>query len=109
MEESKKLLHCSKWGPEPGNYRPVSLKSYLLEATLKENTVRHLVQHSLINDSQHDFIPKRLCLTNLLEFLEYVTNAVDNGMPADVIYLDFQKAFDKVPHVRLLQKLAAYG
>ena len=39
----------------------------------------------------------------LLEFLEYVTNAVDCGKAVDVIYLDFQKAFDKVPHVRLLK------
>ena len=33
-------------------------------------------------------------VTNLLEFLEYVTDAVVSGMPVDVIYLDFQKAFD---------------
>jgi len=46
---------------------------------------------------------KKSCLTNLLEFLEYVTNAVDCGEAIDVIYLDFQKAFDKVPHVRLLK------
>ena len=48
-------------------------------------------------------------VTNLLEFLEYVTDAVVSGMPVDVIYLDFQKAFDKVPHVRLLNKLLAHG
>ena len=44
-----------------------------------------------------------------LEFLEYVTHAVDSGKPVDVIYLDFQKAFDKVPHARLLNKLLAHG
>jgi len=49
-------------------------------------------------------MPKKSCLTNLLEFLEYVTNAVDLGKAVDWIYLDFQKAFDKVPHVRLLKK-----
>jgi len=52
---------------------------------------------------------KRSCLTNLLEFLEYVTDNVDHGKPVDVIYLDFQKAFDKVPHRRLLNKLKAHG
>ena len=39
------------------------------------------------------------CLTNLLEFLESVTKWVDEGSPVDVVYLDFQKAFDKVPHL----------
>jgi len=41
--------------------------------------------------------------------LEYVTKAVGHGKPVDVIYPDFQKAFDKVPHVRLVNKLEAYG
>lgn len=97
---------------EPGNYRPVSLTSYLgkiMEAILKENILSHIVQHSLINDSQHGFLPKKSCLTNLLQFLEYVTNAINDGKPVDVIYLDFQKAFDKVPHQRLLKKLRAHG
>jgi len=79
------------------------------EAILKDNIVCHLVTHSLINVSQHGFLPKRSCLTNLLEFLEYVTSAVDQGKTVDVIYLDFQKAFDKVPHARLLSKLKVHG
>ena len=41
--------------------------------------------------------------------MEEVTNYTDRGYPVDVIYLDFQKAFDKVPHKRLLMKLAAHG
>ena len=97
---------------EPGNYRPVSLTSYIgkiLEAILKVNIVRHITVHSLINASQHGFLSRRSCLTNLLEFLEYVTNALEQNKPVDVIYLDFQKAFDKVPHVRLLRKLEAHG
>ena len=49
------------------------------------------------------------CLTNLLEFLEYVTSAVEQNKPVDVIYLDFQKTFSKVPHARLLLKLEAHG
>jgi len=41
--------------------------------------------------------------------MEEVTNYIDSGYPVDVIYLDFQKAFDKVPHKRLAMKLAAHG
>jgi len=41
--------------------------------------------------------------------METLTKHVDNGHPVDVIYLDFQKAFDKVPHVRLIKKVKAHG
>ena len=49
------------------------------------------------------------CVTNLLEFLEDITQAIDNGDDVDIICLDFCKAFDKVPHKHLLQKLHGYG
>ena len=42
-------------------------------------------------------------------FFEEITKWVDDGSPVDVVYLDFQKAFDKVPHQRLLLKLKAHG
>ena len=81
----------------------------ILEAIIKDDILHHLTVHSFINDSQHGFLAKRSCLTNLLEFLEHVTKAVDHGKHVDVIYLDFKKAFDKVPHVRLVNKLEAHG
>ena len=67
-----------------------------------------LVKHKLINASQHGFLKARSCLTNLLCFLEEITKWVDDGSPVDVVYLDFQKAFDKVPHQRLLLKPKAH-
>ena len=57
----------------------------------------HLKEFNLINSSQHGFVNNRLCLTNSLEYLEYVCNYIDKGLPVDVIYLHFMKAFDKVP------------
>jgi hypothetical protein len=78
-----------------------------MESIIKDSILKHLQDRNLINSTQHGFWPKRSCLTNLLEFLEYVTKHVDTGHPIDVIYLDFQKAFDKVPHQRLLQKIKA--
>ena len=46
----------------------------------------------------------KFCTTNLLTFLETVTDTLNNGTPMDIIYLDFSKAFDKVPHKRLLKR-----
>jgi len=65
----------------------------------------HIRRFGLIKETQHGFVQNRLCLTDLLEFLEYVSDYVDQGYPIDVIYLDFQKAFDKVPHRRLMIKV----
>ena len=55
-------------------------------------------------DTQHGFSKGRSCLTNLLNYLEQVTKYVDESNPVDVLYLDFSKAFDKVPHKRLVEK-----
>ena len=68
-----------------------------------------LIKHKLINSSQHGFLKSKSCLTNLLCFFEEITKWVDEGSPVDIIYLDFQKAFDKVPHQRLILKLKSHG
>ena len=60
-----------------------------------------------MNPSQRGFIKERSCLTNMLCFLEEITKWIDEGSPEDITYIDFQKAFDKVPHQRLLLKLKA--
>ena len=49
------------------------------------------------------------CTTNLIEFIETVTEAADRGKPIDIVYLDFAQAFDKVPRERLLKQLLAPG
>ena len=71
--------------------------------------VEFLSKFKLINPSQHVFLKARFCLTNLICFFEEITKWVDEGSPADAIYLDFQKAFDKVPHQRLILKLKSHG
>ena len=96
----------------PANYRPVSLTSVpgkVMERIIKTSIMSHLKRNNLIRKSQHGFMPKKSCATNLLEFLEKVTKAVDEGRDVDVIYLDFAKAFDLVPKHRLLEKLKAHG
>lgn len=96
----------------PNNYRPISLTSIIgkiFEAILTNRLVAYLEDHGLLKNSQHGFRRNRSCLTNLLEFFNVVINDVDNYKSFDVIYLDFQKAFDTVPHQRLLEKLRAHG
>ena len=86
---------CSRNKSE--NYRPVSLTSVickLLERLIKDHMVDFLVKHKLLNSSQHGFLKAKW---------------IDVGSPVDIIYLDFQKAFDKVPHQRFLLKLKAHG
>ena len=65
--------------------------------------------HKLLNSSQHGFLKERSCLTNMLCVLEEIAKWIDERSPVDIIYLDFQKAFDKVPHQRLLLKLKTHG
>jgi hypothetical protein len=69
----------------------------------------HLTDNRVLNTSQHGFIPGRSCATNLTVFMDKVTKIIDEGSSADIFYLDFAKAFDKVPHERLLIKLEAKG
>ena len=94
------------------NYRPISLTCVpckLMEKLVRDIIVRHMTENNLFSNAQHGFIKGKSCVTQLLEFLEDITQSIDNGDEVDVIYLDFCKAFDKVPHRKLLQKLYAYG
>ena len=113
MERSKHYSLIQKGSRNKSvNYRPVSLTSIIckvLEQTIRDHMMDFLIKHKLINPSQHGFLKARSCLTNLLCFFEEITKWVDEGSPVDVIYLDFQKAFDKVPHQRLLHKLKSHG
>ena len=95
-----------------GNYRPVSLTSHIckiMERIIKNKLEIYLERWGLLGESQHGFRNKKSCLTNLLEFKESTASMLDVGTPVDVIFLDFQKAFDKVPHGRLLVKLRDHG
>ena len=81
---------------ERQNYRPISLTSQvckIFESIIKDSIMEHLIKYQLIASSQHGFTSGRSCLTNLLEYVEYVSENLDGGRPVDTILLDFFKAF----------------
>jgi len=108
----KKANICAifKEGPkdECENYRPVCLTTQackILETFIRDALCKHLELLKLIRRSQHGFISGKCYLTNQLEFLQFISKHVDKGLPVDGIYLDFKKAFDTVPHGRLMSKV----
>lgn len=105
-------LHKGGDRDKPENYRPVSLTSILLkvmERILRDRIVEHLATNHLLSATQHGFRRRKSCTSNLLCFLDEITDRLDKGEKVEVCYLDFRKAFDVVNHRLLLMKLGAYG
>lgn len=103
-------LHKKGSKCDPSNYRPISLTCILCK--VYEKIIRnHILEHVLpnITKKQHGFMPGRSCLSNLLESFDVINDFLAQGESADIFYLDFQKAFDTVPHYRLLIKLKSFG
>ena len=99
---------------DPRNYRPVSLTSVvckLLEKHIEKAIFKHLIRHNLLSDCQYCFREHCSTVLQLLDVLEdsLRTSALDDNYQLDTIYFDFAKAFDTVPHQRLLTKLQSYG
>jgi hypothetical protein len=94
------------------NYRPVSLTCLcckLQEHLLTTNILKHLEKYNILTNCQHGFHARRSCQTQLLTLTHHLASSLDSGIQQDLVILDFSKAFDKVPHQRLLKKLAHYG
>ena len=68
-----------------------------------------MISNDFFSSFQHGFIPGKSCVTQLLETLDEITDAIEQGYDVDIIYLEFCKAFDKIPHQRLMKKIWAYG
>ena len=63
----------------------------------------------MLSESQYGFRNGRSCILQLVDVMEDWSTYIDNEISWDTIYLDFAKAFDKVPHKRLLKKISSYG
>ena len=90
------------------NYRPVSLTSLCCKL-LEHVIVKHLESYNILNDCQYGFRAKRSCETQILTLYQELAASLDKKSQTDMIILDFSKAFDRVPHQRLLEKVYHYG
>ena len=94
------------------NYRPISLTCVLckiLESMVRSKVLSHLLTNDVLSKRQYGFINGRSTTLQLLHFLDVCTKSIVQGNVVDTIYFDFKKAFDMVPHKRLLAKLESYG
>ena len=90
------------------NYRPdsiTSITSKLLEHIIFSNVVNHLETQNILSDAQHGFRRKRSCETQLITTCNDLAENMNKHLQTDAIMLDFSKAFDKVHHQTLAQKL----
>ena len=97
---------------EPVNYRPIALTSHIIkifEKIIRNHLVVHLEENNLFNQNQHGFRAGRSCLSQLLEHFDSLLDILQTGRNADVIYLDYSKAFDKVDFRIVLAKLLDLG
>ena len=97
---------------DPANYRPVSLTSIpckIFEHVIVSAIMNHLETNEILRTEQHGFRKHRSCETQLINFTDELFTALENGNQANVIIMDFAKAFDKVNHSLLVHKLSKYG
>ena len=94
-------------------YRPISLTSNVIkifEKIIKREVTSYLENNNLLNNFQHGFRKHRSCLTELIDYYNYILSSIlEKNNNVDVIYLDFSKAFDKVDHQILLRKARNLG
>jgi hypothetical protein len=81
----------------------------MLESLIRDDIVQHLKENKLLSNKQFGFMKGRSTTLQLLKVLDDWTKILDSGDLIDIIYTDFQKAFDTVPHQRMIHKIKAYG
>ncbi|EYB91618.1 hypothetical protein Y032_0204g1899 [Ancylostoma ceylanicum] len=94
------------------NYRPISITSIfarLFEKIVKKRLMDHLEKNAIISQYQHGFQKGKSTVTAVLQALNDWTTSYELNKSVDVVYLDFCKAFDKVPHTKLIYKLGVIG
>ena len=88
------------------NYRPISLTSLvpkIMERIIQDELL--LRTRHFLSDNQHGFAKDKSCATNILTLTDDIYSLLHNNIGCDIIYFDFQKAFDTVKHDLILNKL----
>ena len=101
-------IHKGGSRQKPEQYRPVSLTSHIMkifERVIKKELMKHLTENEMFNRGQHGFVPGRSTQTQLLSHFNDIFDTLAEGKRLDTVYLDFAKAFDKVDHGILLEKV----
>ena len=97
---------------DPKNYRPITMSSHIskvFERVIIKRLTAYLEKLGIFNEGQHGFRSGRSTTSQLLEHIQKIVHILEEDLTADVVYLDFAKAFDKVDHEIILLKLRAIG
>ena len=97
---------------DPSSYRPVSLTpicSKIFEHIMVSNLMRFVESQNILKEEQHGFRKGRSCELQLSMFVDDLHKSYNSNFQTDAVFLDMAKAFDKVPHARLAEKLHFYG
>ena len=102
-------IHKKDAKSDPNNYRLVSLTSVcckIMEKVIRRHLLR---QNNILSDKQYGFLPGQSTTLQLFKALDDWTAELDKGYEVDIVYIDFQKAFDSVPQKKLLNTISKYG
>ena len=102
-------LHKSGKKCEPANYRPISLTSVcckIFEQIICKYIRKQLDRSGFFYCKQYGFRPSYSCDSALLTFTHNIIQSLENNSEVDAVALDFQKAFDVVPHDKLMSKFS---
>ena len=94
------------------SYRPISLLSCISKVfgrLVKAQLLEFCMAENVIPDCQFGFLPGRSTVWQLLSVMEELQQAMDDGLIVHALFLDISKAFDRVDHNLLLEKLRAIG
>lgn len=112
--KSAKIIPIHKSGDktQPMNYRPISILSIVTKILAKgihKQLYEYLNEHSLLSENQSGFRPLHSTNSCILDINEYILQNMNSGYLTGGVFLDLRKAFDVIPHDKLLKKMFLYG